>query len=110
MPVVHIVLFEFKPTLSRETVVNACQRMLDLEKNCKHPKTNKPYVKSHGGGRDNSPEGLQGGFTHGFVFEFENEEDRDYYVAKDPVHQEFVGFVKELVQNIRAVDFQPGVL
>lgn len=37
----------------------ACQKMLDLSNKCMHPKTNKPYVKSHGGGRDNSPEGHQ---------------------------------------------------
>ncbi|GAB7337317.1 hypothetical protein MBLNU457_g2674t2 [Dothideomycetes sp. NU457] len=110
MPVVHIVLFEFKPTLSRETIVDACQKMLDLSNKCMHPQTNKPYVKSHGGGRDNSPEGHQGGFTHGFVFEFENDEDRDYYLTKDKVHLEFVSHIGDLVQNIRVVDFVPGVL
>jgi hypothetical protein len=33
--------------------------MVGLAEKCVHPTSNKPYVKSHGGGRDNSPEGQQ---------------------------------------------------
>lgn len=33
--------------------------MLALSDKCVHPQSKKPYVRSHGGGRDNSPEGLQ---------------------------------------------------
>jgi hypothetical protein len=36
-----------------------CKRMVGLAEKCVHPTSNKPYVKSHGGGRDNSPEGQQ---------------------------------------------------
>jgi len=109
MAIVHIVLFEFKPTLTHAVVADACKRMLALKDNCVHPTTNKPYVKSHGGGRDNSPEGNQGGFTHGFVFEFETEEDRKYYLEKDPAHLAFVASLKDMVENVRVVDFNPGV-
>jgi hypothetical protein len=42
------------------------------------------------------------------VVEFENEEDREYYLNKDPEHLAFVDYVKQLVQNIRVVDFEPG--
>lgn len=52
----------------------------------------------------------QGGFTHAFVYEFENEEDRKYYLEKDPAHLEFVASIGDLVQNVRVVDFTPGVL
>jgi hypothetical protein len=103
--------------------------MLALREKCIHPTTKKTYVKSSVGGKDNSPEGHQasrpllllsmhmpkvanqnakGGFSHGFVVEFENEEDREYYLNKDPEHLAFVDYVKELVQNIRVVDFEPG--
>ena len=51
----------------------------------------------------------QGGFTHGFVFEFESEEDRKYYLEKDPAHLEFVASLKDILQNARIIDFQPGV-
>jgi hypothetical protein len=50
----------------------------------------------------------QGGFTHGFVVEFETEEDRAYYLEKDPEHLAYVEFIKPLLQNVRVVDFEPG--
>lgn len=77
MPIVHIVLFEFKPTITHAQVEDVriypragcedtvlmspqvCKRMLALPQKCLHPTSNQPYVKGHGGGRDNSPEGLQ---------------------------------------------------
>ena len=36
-----------------------CKRMISLADKCMHPTRNEPYMKSHGGGRDNSPEGQQ---------------------------------------------------
>lgn len=103
--------------------------MLALQDKCVHPTSKQPYVKSHGGGRDNSPEGQQvvikpmslassnetdpleqGAFTHGFVSEFQSEEDRKYYLEQDPAHLEFVASLKDIVQNVRVVDFEPGVL
>jgi hypothetical protein len=33
--------------------------MIGLAEKCTHPTRNEPYMKSHGGGRDNSPEGQQ---------------------------------------------------
>lgn len=79
MPIIHIVLFEFKPTVThaqvedvilptlrheptsttRLTRPQVCQRMLALSSKCVHPTSQKPYVTSYGGGRDTSPEGLQ---------------------------------------------------
>ncbi|KAK4635042.1 hypothetical protein CLAFUW4_01918 [Fulvia fulva] len=61
MPILHIVLFEFKPTTTHSQVEDVCKRMLALKDNCIHPETKQTYVKSYGGGRDNSPEGQQVG-------------------------------------------------
>ncbi|KAK5010361.1 hypothetical protein LTR60_004983 [Cryomyces antarcticus] len=108
MPIVHIVLFEFKPTTTYEQVKGVCRNMLALKDKCMHPTTNKPYVKSYGGGRDTSPEGHQGGFSHGFVSEFESEEDRKYYLEEDPAHLKFVASLKDIIQNVRVLDFVPG--
>ncbi|KAK4903243.1 hypothetical protein LTR27_000171 [Elasticomyces elasticus] len=108
MPIMHIVLFEFKPNSHHAQVEDACQRMVALQHKCRHPTTNELYVKGHGGGRDTSPEGHQGAFTHGFISEFQNEEDRKYYLEKDPAHLEFVASLDGLVQNVRVVDFEPG--
>ncbi|KAI6868207.1 hypothetical protein KC318_g18629 [Hortaea werneckii] len=108
MPIIHIILFEFSPTVTPAQVEDVCKRMLALKDTCIHPTTQKPYVKSYGGGRDNSPEGHQGGFSHGFVSEFQSEEDRKYYLEQDPAHLEFVASLKGIVGNVRVVDFEPG--
>lgn len=59
MPIIHIILFEFNPTVTPAQVEDVCKRMLALKDTCIHPTTQKPYVKSYGGGKDNSPEGHQ---------------------------------------------------
>lgn len=51
----------------------------------------------------------KGGFTHVFLMEFENEEQRDYYQTKDPVHKEFIKTVMPMVKNGLGVDFVAGV-
>lgn len=50
----------------------------------------------------------QGGFSHGFICEFDNEEDRNYYLEKDPAHLAFVKSLDGVIQNARVVDFEPG--
>ncbi|KAF1851729.1 dabb-domain-containing protein [Cucurbitaria berberidis CBS 394.84] len=108
MTVVHIVLFEWKPTATYEQVDEACKRMLALHEKCLHPTSRQPYIKSFSGGKNNSPEGHAGAFTHGFVVEFASAEDRDYYVNEDPAHQEFGKFVLEVAQGVKVVDYEPG--
>jgi hypothetical protein len=102
--------------------------MLALQHKCVNAASQKPYIKSFSGGRNNSNEGhavrtctsddahvkankyLKSPYTHGFVVEFESEEDRDYYVNKDPAHQEFISFAGELLQNVKVLDYEPGKL
>ncbi|KAJ7881954.1 hypothetical protein B0H13DRAFT_2539961 [Mycena leptocephala] len=108
MPIFHVVQFGFKPDISADQVDKICHLMLALKANCLHPTAQTPYIKSAIGGRDTSPEGYQGGITHVFISEFENEEDRKYYLEKDPAHMAFVNALKDVVQTIRVVDFEPG--
>ncbi|KAJ4989299.1 hypothetical protein SVAN01_05204 [Stagonosporopsis vannaccii] len=110
MAIIHIVLFEWKPSTSHAQVEEACSRMLALKENCLSASSQKPYIKSFSGGRNNSNEGHAGPFTHGFVVEFESEEDRDYYVNEDPAHQDFVRFAGEHIQNVKVFDYEPGKL
>ncbi|RJE22164.1 Dabb, partial [Aspergillus sclerotialis] len=49
------------------------------------------------------------GITHGFVVEFENSEDRDYYVKSDPVHQAFVKSLDGIIQKVQVIDFMNNV-
>lgn len=107
--------------------------MLGLKTQCIHPETGAPYIKSSVGGKDNSPERAsvnnqpqpslsapsfcafansirpQGGYTHGFVVEFENDQDREYYLKGDPAHREFVRSLSDVIQSAGIVDFNPGV-
>ncbi|KAK3172934.1 hypothetical protein OEA41_006260 [Lepraria neglecta] len=108
MAIVHIVLFQFKPQVQQTAVQDVCRRMLALKDQCMHPTTNKPYLKTSVGGKDNSPEGIQHGITHGFVVEFESIEDRDY-VTEDPVHQGFLKSIGDVVEKAQVIDFTPDV-
>lgn len=51
----------------------------------------------------------KGGLTHIFVMELENEEDRKYYLEKDPAHLAFVKSIGGVVKKAQVVDFTPGV-
>ncbi|KAF9768374.1 hypothetical protein IL306_014343 [Fusarium sp. DS 682] len=109
MSITHTVLFQIKADAKPEDVKALCDRFLALKDNCCHPDTKNPYITSVKGGRDNSPEGLQNGITHGFVVEFHCAEDRDYYVKTDPAHQAFVKSIGGLVEKAIVVDFSNGV-
>ena len=47
--------------------------------------------------------------THAFVVEFAKAEDRDYYVATDPAHDEFKKFVGGHLEKAQVVDYENGV-
>ncbi|KAK4234244.1 hypothetical protein C8A03DRAFT_37984 [Achaetomium macrosporum] len=108
MSVTHTVLFRFKSDVNPDEVKAACARFLSLKNTCIRPASNVAYIKSLKGGKDNSPEGLQNGITHGFVVEFDSVEDRDYYVSKDPSHLAFVASIDGLVEKAVVVDFIDG--
>ncbi|CAI7647928.1 unnamed protein product [Penicillium glandicola] len=109
MSITHIVLFQFKSDVAAEVIEDACGRMLVLKDNCVHPTSQKPYIKSASGGKDNSPEGIQNGITHAFVVEFTSAADRDYYVHSDPSHLAFVKTLDGLLEKAQVIDFSGGV-
>ncbi|KAE9371885.1 stress responsive A/B barrel domain protein [Stipitochalara longipes BDJ] len=109
MSIVHVVMFEFKGEATAEEITDVCSRMLALKDQCLHPTSKTPYIKSGIGGKQNSPEGLSGGLTHIFVVQLENEEDRKYYLEKDPAHLAFVKSIGGVVKKAQVVDFTPGV-
>ena len=48
-------------------------------------------------------------YSHGFVVEFESEEDRDYYVKEDPAHAAFKKSMDGLLVGRPGImDFEPG--
>jgi len=109
MTIIHVVLFKITTSPDESVAKKITSDFLSLKDNCIHPQAQKPYITKLSGGADNSPEGLQGGLTHGFVVEFASKEDRDYYVSKDPAHQAFVKTLNDKVTDSRVIDFEPGV-
>ncbi|KAI0539985.1 stress responsive A/B barrel domain-containing protein [Xylaria digitata] len=105
MPVNHLVLFQFKADASVEQVEKAYAHMLSLKDSCLHPTTEKPYIKSLTGGKDNSPEGLQNGIQYAFVVEFESIEDRDFYVNNDQAHKAFIANASPIIEKAIVVDY-----
>ncbi|KAH8891426.1 hypothetical protein GQ53DRAFT_746541 [Thozetella sp. PMI_491] len=108
MSVTHTVLIQFNSGVKTEDVNATCGRFIALKDSCIHPTNDAPYILSLKGGKDNSPEGLQNGITHGFVVEFASTEDRDYYVKIDPSHQAFIRSLGGLVDKVIVVDFITG--
>jgi hypothetical protein len=41
--------------------------------------------------------------------QFENAEDRKYYLEKDPAHLAFKNSIGAVVKKVQVVDFTPGV-
>ncbi|KAF2002738.1 hypothetical protein P154DRAFT_520856 [Amniculicola lignicola CBS 123094] len=105
----HLVLFQFKQSASPMAVKEITSKMISLKKNCIHPSTNRQYILSITGGKDNSIESLQGGITHAFILHFHSNEDRDYYVDHDPVQQAFKDEAAAVIEKVQVVDFQEGV-
>ncbi|RPA94721.1 stress responsive A/B barrel domain-containing protein [Choiromyces venosus 120613-1] len=106
MTIVHIVMFHFPPSIPKE-VTKAV--ITELKTKCLHPTTQKPYILSYKAGVDCSCEGRQDGISHTFVMEFENLEDRNYYVGEDPVHLEFVKSMNgKGAEKVQVTDFVVG--
>lgn len=61
-------------------------------------------IQSFAGGPDCSPEGLQQGFTHGWLLSFADAAARDGYLHH-PAHLEFVSFLKPFVDDVLVSDF-----
>ncbi|OAA34858.1 stress responsive A/B barrel domain protein [Metarhizium rileyi] len=114
MGVHHVVIFQFKPDASAQSVKQCCDEMLGLKDQCVLASTGKPYIVSSKGGREMSIEGLHNDFTHVFVVEFDSVVERDFYVKEDKAHHGFVGkwitSDDAIVSKAMVVDFVPGAL
>ncbi|KAL7270381.1 hypothetical protein RUND412_006923 [Rhizina undulata] len=109
MSIVHIVQFKFPATADPELILKISHEFIALKTNCIYPTSNQPYILALRGGKDNSIEGLQNGFTHSFVVEFDSAEHRDYYVRLDPAHKAFVALLGEVkLEGVQVLDFTPG--
>lgn len=93
----HVVLLKFKDSSSVEevkTVENAFRNL----------KNEIPEIKDFEWGTNNSPEGLDNGFTHAFFVSFTSEEDRAVYLPH-PKHKEFVDILTPHLDKVLVIDY-----
>ena len=82
----HCVLLRIKTEASQETIDRIFQGLAELKGKC-------AGVLDFCGGPYDSPEGLDRGFTHGFIMSFDTEDNRNAYLT-DPDHEA----VKQLIE------------
>lgn len=81
----HVVLFEFAEGVSEERRVEIMEELGTLRQEV-------PEVRDYSWGQNVSSEGLDHGFTVGFVMEFDNAEDLGRYL-EHPAHVKIAGDV-----------------
>jgi hypothetical protein len=97
MPVQHIALLQFKSGTSDavvQTVIDELKRLTQVI----------PGIVDFSIGTNNSPEGLAGGLTHGFVMTFRDAAARDAYLPH-PEHEKFVAFAVPHIEKIVVFDY-----
>ncbi|KAF7184595.1 hypothetical protein CNMCM7691_005779 [Aspergillus felis] len=108
--ITHIVLFKYKPSITWSEFERHFEVFLALQHKCVKPDTGRPYMKSMKAGKNRSWENFSKGMTHGFVLEFENQDDLDYYLMQDPVHLQFSKDAAPMIEDSVVVDIKDGVL
>ena len=95
----HVVCFKFK-----EDADPAAIRKVEREFTALKEKI--PGIRSLEWGKNNSPEGLNKGFTHCFIVTFESERARTIYLPH-PDHKAFVSILKPILDDVFVIDFNP---
>lgn len=78
----HVVPFKYKPDITPA-------QLDEINRAFQNLKNEIPQVMDFERGTNNSPEGLDKGFTHGYLITFASEEDRAAYLPH-PAHKKFV--------------------
>jgi hypothetical protein len=93
----HVVLLKFKEASSAADVQNVEAAFEALPSEIKE-------IKDFEWGLNNSPEGLNKGFTHCFFVTFASEEDRSIYLPH-PAHQAFVSVLSPHLEDVLVFDY-----
>jgi len=93
----HVVLFKFKDTATEEDILEVEAAFLALPGKI-------PLIKDFEWGTNNSPEGLDKGFTHSFLLTFDSEEDRDAYLPH-PDHEAFGAVLSPYLEDVLVIDY-----
>ena len=93
----HVVSFKFKDSAPKEKVK-------EVEDAFRALKTKIPQIEKLQWGMNNSPEGLNKGFTHCWILTFRSTEDRDAYL-KHPDHVAFGKMLGPVLGDVFVIDF-----
>lgn len=93
----HVVLFKFKEDAPNE-------KIKEIEKAFNALPSKIPEIQSFEWGLNNSPEGLEKGFTHCYLLTFASETDRAIYLPH-PKHKAFVNLMKPYLDDVLVVDY-----
>lgn len=90
MPVVHVVSFKYKDSVSSEERLELYHQFNTFKAQCLDS-DNKPYILDFKSSTENtSPENAGKGFHHIFITTFPSQDHVKYYLENDPVHLAFV--------------------
>lgn len=93
----HVVLFKFKANTSKEDIEKVEAAFSALPSKI-------PQILDYEWGINNSPEGLDKGFTHCFFLTFRSEEDRAIYLPH-PDHKAFGAVLTPHLEDATVVDY-----
>jgi hypothetical protein len=93
----HVVLFKFKEGTPPEQVKKIEEAFGKLPSQI-------PAIDDFEWGTNNSPEGLDQGFTHCFLVTFKDAKGRDAYLPH-PAHQEFVKLLRPHLDKVLVIDY-----
>lgn len=98
-PKVHpMVLLRFKPGASSEAIESIARALAELPRKISG-------IEHFSFGPYSSPEGLNKGFSHGFLMVFSDVEARNNYLPH-PEHQAVVRLVLPLLDDVMAFDYE----
>ncbi|CAI9636628.1 unnamed protein product [Alternaria burnsii] len=109
-PITHIVLFKYRQDISWSDLESHFKSFMSLQHKSRNAHTGKPLIQSLKAGKNRSWEPFSKGMTHGFVLEFANQADLDYYLTTEPVHKAFSQAAKPLIEDSLVIDIKDGVL
>lgn len=96
----HVVLFKFKESATEADIQSVEAAFSALPGKI-------PEISGYEWGTNNSPEGLDKGFTHCFFLSFDSEEDRAVYLPH-PDHKAFGDVLKPHLEDVLVLDYWTG--
>lgn len=94
----HYGMFQFKPEITEDQIEECFTEMMGMVDKI-------PGLQKMEYGPYDSPEGLNDGFTHGFLMTFDSPESRDEYLPH-PEHERVADIVVPRLERVVVFDFE----